>query len=114
MRVEPLSSSPGPSSPPRCPFIRECSKRLRQLSIVHVELPLLLSPSSIEARHQTTLNILNGATFVPQAFDMALTPPQVLALAGGFLTGCTADDLGLTSQPQPNLLTVALQLTRAL
>jgi len=48
---------------------------------------------TIEARHQSFLNILNGASAIPQAFDIALTPPQVLALAGGFITsGC---DLGI-------------------
>jgi len=47
---------------------------------------------TIEARHQSFLNILNGASAIPQAFDIALTPPQVLALAGGFISGC---DLGI-------------------
>ncbi|KAL7004575.1 hypothetical protein EMMF5_005913 [Cystobasidiomycetes sp. EMM_F5] len=57
-----------------------------------------LSIHAIEARHQTALNIFNAAKFVPQAFDMPLTPPQVLALAGGFLTVCKATDLGLTGK----------------
>ena len=43
---------------------------------------------TIEARHQSFLNVLNGATGVPQPFDIALTPPQVLALAGGFIQEC--------------------------
>jgi hypothetical protein len=47
---------------------------------------------TIEARHQSVLNVLNGANAVPQAFDIALTPEQVLALAGGFIQGC---DLGI-------------------
>jgi hypothetical protein len=47
---------------------------------------------TIEARHQSFLNVLNGANAIPQAFDIALTPPQVLALAGGFISGC---DLGI-------------------
>jgi len=47
---------------------------------------------TIEARHQSFLNVLNGANSIPQPFDIALTPPQVLALAGGFITGC---DLGI-------------------
>ena len=47
---------------------------------------------TIEARHQSFLNVLNGASAIPQAFDIALTPPQVLALAGGFISGC---DLGI-------------------
>jgi len=47
---------------------------------------------TIEARHQSFLNTISGATATPQPFDIALTPPQVLALAGGFITGC---DLGI-------------------
>jgi len=47
---------------------------------------------TIEARHQTVLNILNGASAVPQAFDIPLTPSEVLALAGPFISGC---DLGI-------------------
>jgi cell division septation protein DedD len=47
---------------------------------------------TIEARHQSFLNVINGANAIPQAFDIALTPPQVLALAGGFIQGC---DLGI-------------------
>lgn len=53
---------------------------------------------AIEARHQTVLNILSASSPIPQAFDMALLPPQVLALVGGFLDGCRAEDLGLTSK----------------
>jgi hypothetical protein len=51
----------------------------------------------IEARHQSALNIFNGGSLSPQAFDIGMTPQQVLALAGGFLEGCTASDLGLTA-----------------
>lgn len=47
---------------------------------------------TIEARHQTFLNTLNGGSAVPQAFDVALSPSEVLALAGGFISGC---DLGI-------------------
>lgn len=43
---------------------------------------------TIEARHQSFLNVINGASGIPQPFDIALTPPQVLALAGGFVQGC--------------------------
>jgi len=59
------------------------------------DLVLLTAAASIltsEARHQTVLNLLGGATAIPQPFDIALTPPQVLALAGGFISGC---DLGI-------------------
>jgi len=51
---------------------------------------------TVEARHQTVLNLLNGATAIPQAFDIALTPPQVLAIAGGFISGCS---LPITANP---------------
>jgi hypothetical protein len=59
--------------------------------------PVLLSAAAsiatVEARHQTILNILSGnAALIPQAFDMALTPSEVLALAGPFISGC---DLGV-------------------
>jgi len=51
---------------------------------------------TVEARHQTILNLLNGATSIPQAFDIALTPPQVLAIASSFISGC---DVGVTPNP---------------
>ncbi|GAA5877976.1 hypothetical protein JCM8547_000930 [Rhodosporidiobolus lusitaniae] len=50
---------------------------------------------TLEARHQSFLNIANGGSFNPQAFDMALQPEAVLGLAGGFLKDCQASDLGL-------------------
>lgn len=46
----------------------------------------------IEARHQTILNVLSGATAIPQAFDIPLLPQEVLAIAGSFISGC---DLGI-------------------
>jgi hypothetical protein len=48
---------------------------------------------TVEARHQTVLNLLSDATSIPQPFDMALTPADVLALAGAFISGC---DLGVS------------------
>jgi len=51
---------------------------------------------TVEARHQTLLNTLNGGSAIPQAFDQALTPQQILSLAAPLITGC---DLGI----QPNL-----------
>lgn len=48
---------------------------------------------TIEARHQSVLNTINGATSVPSAFDIALTPPQVLALAGSFISGCSFPEI---------------------
>lgn len=47
---------------------------------------------TVEARHQTVLNILSGASAVPSPFDIPLTPSEVLALAGPFISGC---DLGI-------------------
>ncbi|KAF9224359.1 hypothetical protein BS17DRAFT_779678 [Gyrodon lividus] len=51
---------------------------------------------TVEARHQTVLNLLSDATSIPQPFDMALTPADVLALAGAFISGC---DLGVSANP---------------
>ncbi|KAG8944971.1 hypothetical protein FRC04_001323 [Tulasnella sp. 424] len=51
---------------------------------------------TIEARHQTMLNVLNTATSIPAAFDTALSPSQVLALASPFISGC---DLGIPANP---------------
>lgn len=48
---------------------------------------------TLEARHQSLLNVLNGGSFNPQSFDIQLTPQAVLSLVGGFLTGCQASDL---------------------
>ncbi|GAA6017589.1 hypothetical protein JCM10207_001216 [Rhodosporidiobolus poonsookiae] len=58
---------------------------------------------TLEARHQSLLNIFNGGSYNPQPFDIALSPEGVLAAAGGFLKGCQASDLGLKAN---NPLTV--------
>jgi hypothetical protein len=49
---------------------------------------------TVEARHQTMLNVLNAAgNAIPQSFDIPLSPPQILAIAGAFIQpGC---DLGV-------------------
>jgi rubrerythrin len=60
---------------------------------------LLVAAATIltdEARHQTVLNMLNGGVAIPAAFDVALAPSQVLAIAGGFISGC---DLGIPANP---------------
>ncbi|KAH7888097.1 ferritin-like domain-containing protein, partial [Phlebopus sp. FC_14] len=51
---------------------------------------------TVEARHQSILNILSGQTSIPQPFDVALQPAEVLTLAGPFISGC---DLGLSANP---------------
>jgi len=51
---------------------------------------------TVESRHQTLLNTLNGGSSIPQAFDQPLTPGQILAVAGPLISGC---DLGIP----PNL-----------
>ena len=62
--------------------------------------PVLLTAAgsilTVEARHQTILNVLNAGTAIPQAFDFAFTPSEVLALAGSFISGC---DLGVPANP---------------
>jgi hypothetical protein len=58
--------------------------------------PVLLTAAgsilTVEARHQTILNVLSSGTAIPQAFDFGFTPSEVLALAGAFISGC---DLGI-------------------
>ncbi|EGG00761.1 uncharacterized protein MELLADRAFT_27905, partial [Melampsora larici-populina 98AG31] len=42
----------------------------------------------IESRHSTLLNLFAGGSGTPQAFDIPLAPPQVLAIVGGLLQNC--------------------------
>jgi hypothetical protein len=62
--------------------------------------PVLLTAAAsiltVEARHQTVLNILNSGTAIPQAFDIPLAPQEVLAIAGGFISNC---DVGVKANP---------------
>ncbi|KAK0231347.1 ferritin-like domain-containing protein [Armillaria fumosa] len=64
--------------------------------------PVLLQAAgsilTVEARHQTVLNLLSGTGgAIPQAFDIGFTPQEVLAVASPFLgAGC---DLGVTANP---------------
>ncbi|KAI9449641.1 ferritin-like domain-containing protein [Lactarius psammicola] len=61
-----------------------------------VEDPVILttaaSIATIEARHQTILNVMQGGSAIPQGFDIPLLPQEVLAIAGPFISGC---DLGV-------------------
>ncbi|PPQ73842.1 hypothetical protein CVT26_012177, partial [Gymnopilus dilepis] len=64
--------------------------------------PVLLDSAgsilTVEARHQTILNILSSSgTAIPDAFDIPLTPSEVLALAGPFFDG--ACDTGIPANP---------------
>ncbi|KAK0205988.1 ferritin-like domain-containing protein [Desarmillaria ectypa] len=64
--------------------------------------PILLQAAgsilTVEARHQTVLNLLSGTgSAIPQAFDIGFTPSEVLAVASPFLNpGC---DLGVKANP---------------
>ncbi|KAG8833855.1 hypothetical protein FRC17_009972 [Serendipita sp. 399] len=61
---------------------------------------------TVEARHQSFLNIISGATTVPQGFDVALSPPDVLSIAGAFVSGCDpAAELGLPPANPPLAVT---------
>ena len=56
--------------------------------------PVLLAAAgsilTVEARHQTVLNILSGSgTAIPAAFDVPFTPNEVLAIASQFISGCS-------------------------
>ncbi|KAI0035640.1 ferritin-like domain-containing protein, partial [Vararia minispora EC-137] len=52
------------------------------------------SIATVEARHQTMLNVFNNGQAIPNAFDLPLLPNEVLAIAGGFIQGC---NLGITA-----------------
>ena len=58
--------------------------------------PVLLTAAAsivtVEARHQTVLNILNTGSAIPSGFDIPFTPSEVLAIASQFISGC---DLGI-------------------
>jgi Ferritin-like domain len=56
-----------------------------------------------EARHQAILNIFNGGSPSPQPFDIPLLPEEVLAMAGGLISGC---DLGAKGAPSRARLVV--------
>lgn len=57
---------------------------------------------TIEARHSSLLNTFAGGSFQSQPFDVSLTPPSVLALASGFITGgCDVSALGLKGELLP-------------
>ncbi|KAI0317737.1 ferritin-like domain-containing protein, partial [Amylostereum chailletii] len=70
--------------------------------------PTLLTAAAsivtVESRHQTILNIFSGgsASAIPGAFDLPLTPNEVLAIAGGFISGC---DLGITANAALSITT---------
>ncbi|TFY73227.1 hypothetical protein EWM64_g10785, partial [Hericium alpestre] len=51
---------------------------------------------TVEARHQTILNVLNNGQAIPLAFDLPLLPGEVLAIAGSFISGC---DVGIKANP---------------
>jgi hypothetical protein len=44
--------------------------------------------ATVEARHASYLNLLNGDSPFPDAFDEPLTPKEVLDAAGGFIVEC--------------------------
>ena len=46
--------------------------------------------ATVEARHASYLNLVNGSIPFPNAFDMPMTMTQVLAIASQFITACAA------------------------
>ncbi|KAF8488226.1 hypothetical protein JB92DRAFT_3017596 [Gautieria morchelliformis] len=77
-------------------FSFRMSRCLKYLGAAHlISDPQVLEAAgsilTIEARHQTVLNVLSGTgTAIPgmQGFDMAMSPSEVLAIAGSFISGC--------------------------
>lgn len=74
-----------------------------------------LSIHSVEARHAAYLNDLNGISPFPDAFDDALTPDEVLEIAGAFIVGegapadeaTPADDAAAAEAPTEEVPTEA-------
>ncbi|PVF99366.1 hypothetical protein CPB86DRAFT_703338 [Serendipita vermifera] len=46
------------------------------------------------ARHQSSINVLNGGSYDPQPYDLALRPEQVLSVVSPYISDC---DLGITA-----------------
>lgn len=68
---------------------------------------------TVEARHQTILNVFNNGAAIPNAFDLPLMPNEVLSIAGGFIQGC---DLGVPANTaltitNTEVITIATQVT---
>ncbi|KAF8489161.1 hypothetical protein JB92DRAFT_3014252 [Gautieria morchelliformis] len=83
-------------------FSFRMSRCLKYLGAAHlISDPRVLEAAgsilTIEAHHQTVLNVLSGTgTAIPgmQGFDVAMSPSEVLAIAGSFISGC---DTGIPS-----------------
>ncbi|OCB86235.1 hypothetical protein A7U60_g6826 [Sanghuangporus baumii] len=77
--------------------------------------PIILTDAAsivtVEARHQTILNVLNGGTAIPAAFDLPLLPQEVLAIAGPFISGCSVGIDALPSLTVTNTDTIAAGTT---
>ncbi|KAL5508543.1 hypothetical protein ACEPAH_6162 [Sanghuangporus vaninii] len=77
--------------------------------------PIILTDAAsivtVEARHQTILNVLNGGTAIPAAFDLPLLPQEVLAIAGSFISGCSVGIDALPSLTVTNTGTIAAGTT---
>ncbi|PLW06280.1 hypothetical protein PCANC_12006 [Puccinia coronata f. sp. avenae] len=65
----------------------------------------------VEARHSTLLNMFSGGAVAPNAYDLPLSPPQVLAVVGGLLQNCQASDLGLTANQPLSVIDGVTQST---
>jgi len=65
----------------------------------------------VESRHSTLLNLFSGGAASPNAYDLPLTPPQVLAVVGGLLQDCQASDLGLTANQPLSVIDGVTQST---
>ncbi|KAG6829681.1 hypothetical protein H0H92_003799 [Tricholoma furcatifolium] len=63
---------------------------------------------TVEARHETILNVLSASgSAIPAAFDIALAPNEALAVAAPFISGCNIPITGNTPLSLTNTGTVA-------
>ncbi|CAG8774067.1 3147_t:CDS:2, partial [Acaulospora colombiana] len=61
------------------------------------------------ARHESSVNVLNGGSYSPQPFDLALRPEQVLSVVSPYISDCELDiaplkPLKVTNELRPGAL----------
>jgi hypothetical protein len=72
------------------------------------------SIASVEARHASYLNLVNGNVPFPQAFDVAKSMREILAAASPFITACSGTPVGASTTAillPKNLATTTSELT---
>jgi hypothetical protein len=67
--------------------------------------------ATVEARHASYLNVLNGALPFPSAFDTPKSMADVLAIAGQFISSCPAGSSPTTNPNGPTISGLSASIT---